>query len=483
MRDTEKVPSRKKNTRVVLVMPSEDCDSPYPMQRRTPLLGVGYLAGALMQHEYEVDIVDALAENLSSEKVLQRVKDFGAQVVGLSLDLLSYGFVSKLATLCKEQKIWVVVGGPEVTTNSEEVLERIMADIGVLGEGEQTVLELLQVLESEGAWSTERISHIAGIVFRDSGGSVKKTLVRPRIVDLDSLPFIPYESFPMARYDLRYPILRRGPVFPVYTSRGCPYNCSFCSSREIWYRKCFFMSAERVVDEMDHIVKKYSPAGIYFHDDNFTLKKQRVVDICEGLLKRSIKVRWACLGRTDGLEQDLFRLMKRAGCQGIWFGIESGSNRILSLIRKEICLENVLKVVNAGRQAGLAIGASIIVGFPTQTMEEENETIEFLTEARFTFVMIAPYVGYPGSDMYREYLADGGRHVYSKKKGIVLPNSEDMTWPQKVEWARLHERKFNRTLRLVREYVKTYGVSSTIRHVVKTAIRDLKRPKLYGVKR
>jgi radical SAM superfamily enzyme YgiQ (UPF0313 family) len=164
------------------------------------------------------------------------------------------------------------------------------------------------------------------------------------------------------------------------------------------------MSAPRVVEELDHIVRTYSPAGIYFRDDHFALRRERVIDICEGLLKRNLNIPWGCLGRSEGLDEELFRLMKRAGCRGMWFGIESGSKRILSLIRKEISLERVLEVVHAGKRAGLAMGASIIVGFPTQTRDEEEETIRFLKKAKFTFVMVAPYVGYPGSDMYREFL-------------------------------------------------------------------------------
>ena len=247
-----------------------------------------------------------------------------------------------------------------------------------------------------------------------------------------------------------------------------------CSRREIWHRRGFFRSAQRVVDEIEHIISKFSPGGIYFHDDNFTLKKHRVVDICEELLRRNIQIPWMCLGRTEGLDEDLFRLMKRAGCRGIWFGIESGSRRILSLIRKEIDLDRVLELINAGRRTGLAIGSSFIVGFPTQTMEEEKETIRFLKKAKFTFVMIAPYVGYPGSDMYREFLSQRGKYVYSEMSGIMLPNSEEMTWPQKVEWAKRYNLKFNRTLRLFRYYVNTHGFIPTIKRGGKRIARALK---------
>jgi len=237
------------------------------------------------------------------------------------------------------------------------------------------------------------------------------------------------------------------------------------------------MSAERVVDEIEHISRRYPAQGIYFRDDHFTLKKQRVVDICEGLLRRNVRMPWMCLGRTEGLDEEVFKLMKRSGCRGIWFGLESGSRRILSLIRKEIDTNGVLEVINAGKRAGLAIGGSFIVGFPTQTMAEEEETIEFLKKAKLTFVMIAPYVGYPGSDMYREFLSDGGKYVYSEITGIILPNSEDMSWPEKVEWSQRCELKFNRTLERVSYYVRTHGAIRTIGKATKSSIRTLRSQK------
>lgn len=453
----------KKKFKITLVIPSESADSPYPLQESKPLIGVGSLAGILMRYGYSVDIIDAFAENLSAYEVFKRIIGLNSRVVGISMHLLAYDFASKLANLCKNENISVIVGGPEVTLNSGKVLDKIKPDVAVIGEGEYTFIELIKLFEEEGVWNYNSLRSVEGIAYRETGGSIFRTPKRSRISDLDNLPFVPYEKFPMGFYDLRQDILSKAPVYPVYTSRGCPYNCSFCSSREIWDRKCFFMSGKRVVDEVEHIIRKFSPKGIYFQDDHFTLNTKRVVDICEEILKRGIKVKWMCLGRAQRLDEELLRLMKRAGCKGMWFGIESGSKRILSFIRKEIDQDEIFSAIRAGKRAGLAIGASIIVGFPTQTLVEEMETIEFLKKAKCTIVWFTPYVGYPGSDMYREFLTDNGKYCYDKEAGVILPNSEDMTWPQKVEWAKYHSLKFNLTFRRFLYQTKAIGISETVK--------------------
>ena len=169
------------------------------------------------------------------------------------------------------------------------------------------------------------------------------------------------------------------------------------------------------------------------------------------------------MGRTECLDEDLFKLMKRADCRGLWFGIESGSKRVLSFIRKGLDLDKVQDVVIAAKRAGLGVGASMIVGFPTQTIAEEQETIEFLKKVKFTIVWLGPYIGYPGSELYRDYLGIGSKYVYKEVEGIILPNSEEMTWPEKVEWSSKYAKVFNLTVRRLLYQLKVLGVISTAR--------------------
>jgi len=457
--------------KITLVIPNyrEACE--YLLLSKRPLLGVGYIAAVLMQKGCGVNVIDAFAENLTPEQVIKRIQNSGSEITGISLNVLAYEFAKELAGLCRRYGIKVIVGGPEVTISPGTAVKEIRPDVAVIGEGEQTILELLGILESEGRWSPKFLASVKGIAFFDIDGQLIRTDTRQRMTDLDNLPFMPYEIFPLNSYNLSYSTLPKTPVFGVYTSRGCPYNCSFCSNREVWQRKCFYMSAERVLDEIEHIIANYPVKGINFHDDSFSLNEKRVIDICEGMLRRGIKIPWACQGRAEGLDEETLRLMKRAGCKSMSFGIESGSKRILSLINKEIEPEQALATIRLAKKAGIAVIASIMVGLPTQTRAEENQTIQFLKKAKCTIVYMAPYLGYPGSDIYKQFLSNDSKYVYKRIGTLVLPNSEELSWPQKVAFMKRYNRKFNLTFRHLLYLIANFGMIATAKICLNKILR------------
>lgn len=459
-----------RKTRLTLVIPCESEKSPYIIPLKKPLLGVGFLAAVAMRAGFETEIIDAFIEELSPQQVLNRIVEFRSSVVGISLHLLAYRFVTDLVGLCRERGILVVVGGPEVTLNSERVMEEIRPDVAVIGEGENTLLDLLEVHEKMNCWSIDELQDVQGIAYFVDTNKIVTTKLRSRITTLDDLPFFPYEEYPLDLYNLQCDIVAKNPVIPLYTSRGCPFECSFCSSREVWNRRCYFMSGQRVVDEIENIKTKFSPAGLQFQDDHFTLNRNRVIEICEGLIHRKIDLPWICLSRAERLDVELLRLMQKAGCKGMWFGIESGSKRVLSIMRKNIDLDSAISIIQNGKKLGMAIGVSMIVGYPTQTLQEEMETVDFLEKAKATFVMISPYIGYPGSETYRQYLMKGSKYIYSEQAGIILPNSEDLDWPQKVIWAQKLTRRFNWTPRLLWHEIKTLGLFRTTIKIVKRIV-------------
>ncbi len=457
--------------KITLVIPNYRKIYEYALLAKKPLLGIGYIAAVLMQKGWSVNVIDAFVENLTPQQTIKRIQSFGSEIVGISLNLLTYEFTKGLTELCRNCGMKVIIGGPEVTINPEVVVKEVRPDVVVIGEGEQTIPELLAILESEGHWSRKNLADVKGIAFYDIDGQIIRTDARKRIMDLDSLPFMPYDIFPMNSYELFYGMLPKAPVFGVYTSRGCPFNCSFCSNREVWNRKCFYMSAERALNEIEHIIANYPVKGINFLDDSFSLNEKRVVDICEGILSRGIKIPWACQGRAEGLDEETLKLMKRAGCKNISFGIESGSKRILSLINKEIDPEQALETIRRVQKAGITVTALIMIGLPTQTMAEENQTIQFLEKARCTLVFIAPYMGYSGSEIFRRFLSNDNKYVYKRMGTLVLPNSEDMSWPQKVAFARRYNRKFNLTFRRLAYEITNFGLATAAKTCLNKILR------------
>ncbi|MDD5557267.1 MAG: radical SAM protein [bacterium] len=351
---------------------------------RMPLLGLGYLAAYLRRSGLEVRIADAKFERLGLDAILGRAREFRPALLGITAMTHEVVRASRIAAAAKEALpgLATVIGGPHVTALPAETLAEFPAfDAAVYGEGEETLLELAGAVRRGGG-----LSSIRGIAFRD-GGAVRTTPPRPWREDIDGLPFPAWDLYPPA------------PEYQIFSSRGCPYRCSFCM--RVLGDTVRSRSVGNVVREFEWVTETYRPREISFSDEVFTLDERRTAAVCDLLIEKGLhrRVRWFANARANCLSRPLYRKMREAGCVRVGVGIESGNPEILARIHKGITLEKARRMVRMCREEGLDTAAFFIIGHPGETRETIRQTIAFARELNPTSVAFGIMVPYPGTEI------------------------------------------------------------------------------------
>jgi len=305
-----------------------------------------------------------------------------------------YPYFVELVKILKEKfkAIPIIAGGPHPTVLPEQALnENPGLDYIVVGEGEITILELL-----DGISGKKDLAQIEGIAYREEG-QIKVTLRRPLIEDLDSLPRIAYHLFDMEKYIPAPDSYRRFPATHMMRSRGCPFNCIYCSNKTMFGRKVRTHSVERVVSDISFLKEHYNIKEIFFWDDIFTVNRKWVEEFCEKI-KKEAPISWSCNTRVDMVDEVLLKKMKQASCWQIHFGIESGNQRLLDLIKKQITLDQVEQAMRLTRKVGIQTRAYYMLGLPTETPQESLESIRFIKRIRPSYSMVGLASPYPGTE-------------------------------------------------------------------------------------
>jgi anaerobic magnesium-protoporphyrin IX monomethyl ester cyclase len=314
-----------------------------------------------------VDLLDMQAEGVRGTDIAPLVQERQPRVVGISTMVVTYGNALRVACLVKKAlpTAKVVIGGPQATFLVEETLACLAVDVLVCYEGEETLVELMHHYDGDGP----ALEHIRGIAFRD-GDRIHQTEQRPLITELDSLPFPSRHLFKASLYT------KPGVLI---TARGCPSQCIFCAANALYPGKKRYRarSPQAVVDEIGELVEYYGVGEFFIADDAFTLQPERAMEICDLILARRIRTRWTCEARINSMTPELVYKMREAGCYLVQYGIETGNPEIMKLIRKGISLEQVEEVVNYTQAAGIDIICSFIIGFPWDTHQTVNQTIDF----------------------------------------------------------------------------------------------------------
>lgn len=374
-----------------------------------PTLGVNYLASILRNHGHEVIVLDSLYEYLRTDfsstinivrgtrDILEKEKNI--ECVGISITSPTRNYAFNIAKEVKifNPKIKVIAGGPHITILREMFLERFSQffDFLIVGEGDKTLLELINALEDKMS-----VEEVAGIIYRDTRGKIKKTHTRTILSEkeLDDINIVPFVDYPEYQE-----ISPNGdiPAITLVTTRGCPYHCTYCYSPRLW-EKYRAQSYKRVLAEIEYIVKKYRVKNIRFQDDVFTFNKRRCLRILEGIKDKGWNLNFYMHTRFDCINEDIIKAYAEAGGKDIYFGLESGSQKIRTALNKNINISNekILKICRTVKSYDLHLGLWVIFGYPGETENDIQMTYELLDKIKPDEVSCNPVHVHPYTPLF-----------------------------------------------------------------------------------
>ncbi len=359
-------------------------------------ISLPYIAAVLEREGHKVEIIDAIAEFKSIAKVLEAIKSFNPEMIIMNTSTPTIKNDLMICNLIKEnfEELFIVAIGTHVTACDLEVLKTSKVDAVIRGEPEITALELTNTLEKNGD-----LQDVRGLSWKSSGKIIKNS-ERPFFEPLDELPY-------PARHLLKNELYKMPFIGKPYTllvsSRGCPYDCIFCTAHLYYGKKPRFRSPENVVDEVEEVVWKYKIRHITMWSDTFTLNRKHVVGICQELIDRKLNdvVEFSANSRVDLVDPELLRLMKKAGFSYISYGIESGVQKILDSCKKGTTVEQGINAVKWAKEAGFIVLTHFIFGLPGETKETIMKTIKYAKKLDSDFPQFYCAVPFPGTEFYK----------------------------------------------------------------------------------
>jgi len=387
--------------------PSELSDYSIRDENKIYPLGLAYLGAVLEKKNFEVKVFDffSLPWEEGSKKIFEIISSENPDVIGLSSLTMNRTSASRVAKMAKKinPKIKVLMGGVHPSIMYEQILKNYPVDFVVLGEAEETIVELM-----EGIKKGEKPSYfkkIYGLAFKTKNGRIIKTEPRGYIKDLNKLPYPKHEYF-------RKEIESSKKAY-IMTSRGCPFGCLFCSTSNYWGRMCRRRSIESIIGEIKFLIKQFpSIEEILFVDDEFTLNQEHTIELCKTMIKEKIKLKWDCSTRVSSVSEKLVYWMKKAGCIHVSMGVESGSEKLIETIHKRITIRQVIDAFELFHKYGIPASMYLITGLPgenSQTVKDTLRLLKRLAKAKPEFKKPALLQIYPNTEVYE----------LAKKQGII----------------------------------------------------------------
>jgi len=439
--------------KVLLISPPTESAIKSIIGTTGPPLGLAYLASVAREKGHDVKIVDSLAEDYTFDDVKKIISQYSPDLVGITSTTSMIPDAYQVANIVKEisKDIVVAIGGPHVTFVPELTLkENSNIDYVIKGEGEIAFSGILDVMDNK-----KEKKDVLGIAYRN-GNEIVDNPPQPLIRDVDTIPEPSWDLLPMDKYKID------GVQFgTIMTSRGCPYNCIFCSSSLQFGKQWRGHSVERVINELKVLRYKYNKKEIEFLDDTFTLNMKRAIELTKRMYEEGLDIRWSASARVNLFSEEIARNMKMAGAHTVYFGIESGSQKILDFIGKGITPDLAKKSVGIANKAGLNTLGSFIIGFPDDTVEDVKTTIKFSKKVGVTVAQFTIATPYPGTRLWD----------YAVEKKILLTTDwrkfttlspvmklKNFTSEQILKWlSRAYISFYLRPLYLLRDIIKNRG--------------------------
>ncbi|MGZ7043134.1 MAG: B12-binding domain-containing radical SAM protein [Methanobacterium sp.] len=399
---------------VVLINPLDGGHLKEGLGIKIPPLNLMYLASSLEKDSFSVKIIDDDLYQLGHEKIASLVSKIDPLVVGITANTatikIALNYIKEAKSLLPN--ILTVIGGPHPTFMPVETLkEEDSLDTVVMGEGEETIVDVVTNFEKNGL---NYLSEVRGISYRDND-KIRQNLPRPLIKNLDEIPFPARHLIPFKEYKTS-----KNQAGGIITSRGCVFSCNYCSSSLIMGKKYRSRSPGNVVDELEELTEKYNIREIAFLDDIFMLNKRRARAIAEEIHDRNIDLSFVTSSRVDTVERDLLKCLKDVGMSTLYCGVESGSQRVLDLMGKGITLKHAEDAIKAAKDVDVDVMGSFILGYPGETSEEMDQTIDFAIKLDPDYSQFSILTPFPGTPLYYELKEKGLLETEDWNKYTVL---------------------------------------------------------------
>ncbi|MBM4135154.1 MAG: radical SAM protein [Nitrospira sp.] len=434
-----------RSRRILLLNPSQNSVYGAFSVLPHPSLGLAYIGTVLKQAGHSVSILDADSAGLTRDMLMAVLRDERIEIVGIITVTPIYNNVVKLCSEIKKEfpAMITVIGGIHPTLAPMESMAPECFDFAVKGEGEQTCLDLIEAINAGGGYA-----NISGLVYRE-GGKVVQTAERPLIAELDSIPYPDWSLIKKMEYS--YPDALYHPVFPIFTSRGCPAACTYCQTKNIFTRRLRNRSAENIVGEIEHLVNAWGAREIHIWDDVFTANKKVVFEVRDLMRERGLKIpiNFPNGIRADEVDPDVFKALKEMGTYQVAFGIESGNEEILEILEKGCTKAQVRDAVRWAKEAGLEVWGYFLIGAPGENRAKIEETIDFAIALDVDIAKFHIIEPYPGSKIFyqlasRRLIDDYNYDNYGIHTGPVHHledvSCEEMLGLQKTAYRRFYLR-------------------------------------------
>lgn len=433
---------------------------------RMPPINIMMLAAVLRNNGFECRLWDAENRPMEAAELARQILDWGARYVGFTTVTPTVWKAYEVACAIKAERpeVITIAGGVHASAVPEETLALMPEfDYLVRGEGELTTLELIQTLEGHhGADSRTDLTGCEGLAYRVDG-EIVKTRRREGVDDLDTIPYpawdllegMPHYYRPAAN------VYRQLPSTILITSRGCPAHCTFCGSRNVYGTTARCHSPEYVLGMIDVLRNRYGVKDFAIYDDTFLTYPERVHKICDAMIEARLGLTWSAYSRVDTIYPDLVQKMKAAGCWLINFGVESGSQRILDMIRKEVTLEQIQRALQTTREAGIRCRGFFMVGHPGETEESMLETVKFLNRLPLDDFHVTFFTPLPGSPSWKQAPQYGTMETDWRKLTVMTPTYFPFGIDEQMlrRYQRLAYRSFYFHPKRLASYAKLFAMS------------------------